>query len=145
MPPAPSCDLVLFGDHEEVLTPSVMFEGSLSRYAFCEVVTFKVVNSSPDFHCKDLEESITNSAYTKWKLPIQIIPESKERDFKFDILDATKIWPESLVPREEISEPVLNKTVDEYFPEVEQVTFCNSHVSGIGFSDDPLLQGRNFS
>ena len=41
---------------------------------------------------------------------------------------------------------VLNRTVDEYFPEVEQVAFCTSHVvPGIGFSDDPLLTSRNFS
>jgi catalase len=46
----------------------------------------------------------------------------------------------------EIGELVLNRTVDEFFPEVEQVAFCTSHVvPGIGFSNDPLLQGRNFS
>lgn len=45
-----------------------------------------------------------------------------------------------------IGEMVLNRTVDEYFPETEQVAFCTAHVvPGIGFSDDPLLQGRNFS
>lgn len=36
--------------------------------------------------------------------------------------------------------------VDEYFPETEQVAFCTSYiVPGIGFGDDPLLIGRNFS
>jgi len=60
--------------------------------------------------------------------------------------DATKVWPEELVPVQPIGEFELNKTVEEYFPEVEQVAFCTSHVvPGIGFSDDPLLQGRNFS
>jgi catalase len=50
------------------------------------------------------------------------------------------------VPVEIIGEMELNRVVDEYFPEVEQVAFCTSHiVPGIGFSDDPLLQGRNFS
>ena len=61
-------------------------------------------------------------------------------------MDATKVWPEHLVPLETIGEMVLNRVVDEYFTEVEQVAFCTSHVvPGIGFSDDPLLQGRNFS
>lgn len=47
---------------------------------------------------------------------------------------------------EPIGEFILNRMVDEYFAEVEQVAFCTSHiVPGIGFSDDPLLQGRNFS
>jgi catalase len=87
-----------------------------------------------------------NGAYPKWFFGIQVIPESKEHDFEFDILDATKVWPEELVPVQIIGEMELNRTVDEYFPEVEQVAFCTSHVvPGIGFSDDPLLQGRNFS
>lgn len=106
----------------------------------------KINGQDPDFHRKDLNEAIENGAYPKWKFAIQTIPESKEHDFDFDILDATKIWPQELVPLEEIGELVLNRVVDEFFPETEQVAFCTSHVvPGIGFSDDPLLQGRNFS
>ncbi|OSD05927.1 catalase [Trametes coccinea BRFM310] len=106
----------------------------------------KIAGQDPDFHRKDLEEAIANGAFPKWFFGIQVIPEARENDFDFDILDATKIWPEELVPVEIIGEMVLNRTVDEYFPEVEQVAFCTAHVvPGIGFSDDPLLQGRNFS
>lgn len=69
-----------------------------------------------------------------------------EHDFDFDILDATKVWPEDLVPVEIIGEMELNRNPEEFFTEVEQVAYCTSHVvPGIGFSDDPLLQGRNFS
>ena len=99
-----------------------------------------------DFHRKDLNEAIENGAPAKWSFGIQVVPEAREHDFEFDILDATKLWPEELIPLEIIGEMVLNRTVDEYFPETEQVAFCTSHVvPGIGFSDDPLLQGRNFS
>lgn len=99
-----------------------------------------------DFHRKDLQEAIENGAFPTWQFAIQAIPEAREHDFDFDILDATKVWPEELVPLEVLGELVLNRMVDEYFPEVEQVAFCTSHiVPGIGFSDDPLLQGRNFS
>ncbi|KAH7883848.1 catalase-like domain-containing protein [Phlebopus sp. FC_14] len=106
----------------------------------------KICGQDPDFHRKDLNEAIENKAYPKWKLAIQTIPEHREHDFEFDILDATKVWPEELVPLEEIGELVLDRVVDEFFPETEQVAFCTSHVvPGIGFSDDPLLQGRNFS
>ncbi|KZT23752.1 catalase [Neolentinus lepideus HHB14362 ss-1] len=106
----------------------------------------KIAGQDPDFHRKDLEEAINNGVYPKWKFGIQVIPEVNEHDFEFDILDATKLWPEELVPIEYIGEMTLNRVVDEYFPEVEQVAFCTSHiVPGIGFSDDPLLQGRNFS
>lgn len=106
----------------------------------------KLAGQDPDFHRKDLMEAIDNKAYPKWKFAIQTIPEDWEHDFEFDILDATKVWPEDLVPLRVIGELELNRNVDEFFPQTEQVAFCTSHiVPGIDFSDDPLLQGRNFS
>jgi catalase len=106
----------------------------------------KISGQDPDFHRKDLEEAIVTGAYPKWSFGIQVLPESREHDFEFDILDASKIWPEEFVPIEYIGELTLDRCVDEFFAETEQVAFCTSHVvPGIGFSDDPLLQGRNFS
>lgn len=106
----------------------------------------KIAGQDPDFHRKDLMEAIESGVFPKWKFGIQVIPEGKEDGFEFDILDATKVWPEELVPIRYIGELELNRNVDEYFTETEQVAFCTSHiVPGIGFSDDPLLQGRNFS
>ncbi|EEH22140.2 catalase A [Paracoccidioides brasiliensis Pb03] len=108
--------------------------------------SFKLGGQDPDYHRKDLMEAIDNKVYPKWKFGIQVIPEEKEHEFEFDILDATKIWPEDLVPVRYIGEMELNRNVDEFFPQTEQVAFCTSHiVPGIEFSDDPLLQGRNFS
>lgn len=106
----------------------------------------KLAGQDPDFHRKDLEEAIENGAFPKWKFGVQIIKEEDEHKFEFDILDATKLWPEDLVPTRYIGELELNRTVDEFFPQTEQAAFCTSHVvPGIGHSDDPLLQGRNFS
>ncbi|KAG2414948.1 catalase A [Aspergillus terreus] len=106
----------------------------------------KLAGQDPDFHRKDLMEAIDNKAYPKWDFAIQVIPEEKQDDFDFDILDATKVWPEDQVPLRVIGEMELNRNVDEFFPQTEQVAFCTSHiVPGIDFSDDPLLQGRNFS
>jgi catalase len=106
----------------------------------------KIAGQDPDFHRKDLWQAIENGAYPKWKFGIQVIPESQEHDFEFDILDATKVWPEELVPIRYIGQLELNRNPDEYFTQTEQVAFCTSHVvPGIGFSNDPLLQGRNFS
>ncbi|KAI0914458.1 catalase [Ustulina deusta] len=106
----------------------------------------KLAGQDPDFHRKDLWEAIENGAYPKWKFGIQTIPESREHDFDFDILDATKVWPEDLIPVRYIGELELNRNVDEFFPQTEQVAFCTAHmVPGIGHSDDPLLQGRSFS
>lgn len=106
----------------------------------------KLAGQDPDFHRKDLHEAIENGAFPKWKFGVQVIDEKDEGNFEFDILDATKLWPEELVPIRYIGELELNRVVDEYFPQTEQSAFCTSHlVPGIGASDDPLLQGRNFS
>lgn len=106
----------------------------------------KLAGEDPDFHRKDLWEAIENKVYPKWKFGIQVIPEADEHNFEFDILDATKVWPEELVPVRYIGELELNRNPDEFFTQVEQIAFCTSHVvPGIGFSNDPLLQGRNFS
>jgi catalase len=106
----------------------------------------KLAGQDPDFHRKDLWEAIENGAFPKWKFGIQTIPEAEQDNFEFDILDATKVWPEELVPIRYIGTLELNRNVDEFFTQTEQSAYCTSHiVPGIGFSDDPLLQGRNFS
>ncbi|KAJ5166332.1 spore-specific catalase CatA [Penicillium canariense] len=106
----------------------------------------KIAGQDPDFHRKDLMEAIDKKIYPKWDFAIQVIPEDKQDAFEFDVLDATKIWPEDIVPLQVIGELELNRNVDEFFPQTEQAAFCTSHiVPGIDFSDDPLLQGRNFS
>ena len=122
------------------------FTPELGVHSFVWDEALKLAGQDPDFHRKDLYEAIENGAYPKWKFGIQTLPESREHDFDFDILDATKVWPEEQVPIRYIGTLELNRNVDEYFTQTEQVAFCTSHVvPGIGFSDDPLLQGRNFS
>ncbi|KAK0631039.1 catalase-like domain-containing protein [Bombardia bombarda] len=106
----------------------------------------KLAGQDPDFHRKDLWEAIENGVYPKWKFGVQAIAEADEHKFEFDILDATKVWPENLVPIQYFGELELNRNPDEFFTQTEQIAFCTSHVvPGIGFSNDPLLQGRNFS
>jgi catalase len=62
------------------------------------------------------------------------------------VLDATKIIPEELVPVRIVGRLVLDRVVDNFFAETEQVAFMTQNVPpGIDFSNDPLLQGRNFS
>lgn len=90
--------------------------------------------------------AIERGDYPEWELGVQIIPEEDEDKFDFDLLDPTKIVPESLVPVTRIGKMVLNRNVNNYFSETEQVTFHPGHiVRGIGFTNDPLLQGRLFS
>ena len=66
--------------------------------------------------------------------------------FEFDVLDATKLIPEEQVPVRIVGRLVLDRMVDNFFAETEQVAFCTQNiVPGIDFTNDPLLQGRNFS
>ena len=66
--------------------------------------------------------------------------------FEFDVLDATKLIPEEQIPLRVIGRMVLDRNPVNYFAETEQVAFMTQNVvAGIDFSNDPLLQGRNFS
>jgi catalase len=106
----------------------------------------KVSGKDPDFHRRDLFESIERGDYPEWELGLQIVEERDEFKFDFDLLDPTKIIPEELVPVRRVGKMVLNRNPDNYFAETEQVAFHSGHVvPGIDFTNDPLLQGRLFS
>lgn len=108
--------------------------------------TLKVSGADPDSHRKDLYDAIDGGDYPVWDFCVQLLPEDKEFDFDFDILDPTKVWPEEDIEKIKIGEIILNKNVDNYFAETEQVAFNPGNVvPGIDFTNDPLLQGRLFS
>lgn len=105
-----------------------------------------ISGKDPDFHRRDLWEAINSGTFPEWELGVQIIPEADELKFDFDLLDATKLIPEELVPVQRIGKMTLNKNPDNFFAETEQVGFNPGRlVPGIDFSNDPLLQGRIFS
>jgi catalase len=106
----------------------------------------KISGQDPDFLRRDLWEAIENGDYPEWEFGVQIIEEEDEHKFDFDLLDATKIIPEELVPVKRIGKLTLNRNPDNFFAETEQVAFHPGHiVPGIDFTNDPLLQGRLFS
>ena len=108
--------------------------------------TLKVSGNDPDSQRKDLYDAIDEGNYPVWDFCVQLLPEEKEFDFTFDILDPTKIWPEEDIEKIKIGEITLNRNVDNFFAETEQVAFNPGNViPGIDFSNDPLLQGRLFS
>ncbi|MEJ6979382.1 catalase [Pedobacter sp. P351] len=105
-----------------------------------------ISGKDPDFHRRDLWDAIESGAFPEWELGVQIVPEEDEFKFEFDLLDATKIIPEELVPVQRIGKMTLNRNPDNFFAETEQVAFHLGHiVPGIDFTNDPLLQGRLFS
>jgi catalase len=103
----------------------------------------KISGADPDFHRRDLWEAIESKNYPEWELGIQVFTEEEADRFSFDVLDATKLIPEELVPVKPIGRMVLNRNPDNFFAETEQVAFCTAHiVPGLDFSNDPLLAGR---
>src|SRR4029453_3157471 len=106
----------------------------------------KISGADPDFHRRDLWEAIESGNYPEWELGLQIFTEEEAEQWSFDVLDSTKIVPEELVPLRTVGRLVLNRNPDNFFAETEQIAFCTQHViPGIDFTNDPLLQGRNFS
>lgn len=106
----------------------------------------KISGADPDFHRRDLFESINRGDFPEWQFGVQLFSEQQAEQFPFDHLDATKLIPEEMVPVKIVGKMVLNRYPDNFFAETEQVAFCPSHLPpGIDFSNDPLLQGRLFS
>ena len=92
----------------------------------------------------DLVGAIDKGDFPKWDLYIQVLKPEDLAKFAFDPLDATKIWPD--VPEQKIGQMVLNKNVDNFFQETEQVAMSPANVvPGIEPSEDRLLQGRVFA
>ena len=108
--------------------------------------TQKLAGKDPDFNRRDLWERIDKGNFPEFELCLQIVEEKDEHKFDFDLLDSTKIIPEEQVPLRRVGKMTLNRNVDNFFSETEQVAFHVGHVvPGIDFTNDPLLQGRLFS
>ncbi|WP_057937266.1 catalase [Algoriphagus resistens] len=106
----------------------------------------KISGQDPDFHRRDLWNAIESGNFPEWELGVQLVPEQDEHKFDFDLLDATKIIPEELVPVKLVGKLVLDRNPTNFFAETEQIAFHPGHlVPGIDFTNDPLLQGRLFS
>jgi catalase len=106
----------------------------------------KINGADPDFHRRDLWDSIQAGNFPEWELGLQVFDEVFAEKFDFDVLDPTKLIPEEELPVRIVGRMVLDRCVDNFFAETEQVAFCTQNiVPGIDFSNDPLLQGRNFS
>jgi catalase len=103
----------------------------------------KIAGADPDYTRRDLWESIESGVLPEYELNFQVFTEEQAERFSFDVLDATKIVPEELVPLTPVGRMVLDRNPDNFFAETEQVAFgVQNLVPGIDFSNDPLLAGR---
>ncbi|WP_262177744.1 catalase [Saccharococcus sp. Marseille-Q5394] len=139
-----SINTYLFINGEGVATfVRFVWKPVLGVHSLLQEEALKIGGLDPDFHRKDLREAIDRGAYPEYELGVQLIPMEDEFKYDFDVLDPAKFWPEELIPVQIIGKMTLNRNVDNYFAELEQVAFNPANVvPGIGFSNDPVLQGR---
>jgi catalase len=106
----------------------------------------KISGADPDFHRRDLWNAIDQGNFPEWELGLQLFDQAFADKFDFDVLDATKLIPEEILPLKIVGRLVLDRLVTNFFAETEQVAFCvRNVVPGIDFTNDPLLQGRILS
>ncbi|WP_019657270.1 catalase [Variovorax atrisoli] len=133
----------LVNEEGEAFLVKFHWQPKLGTHSLVWEEAVKISGADPDFHRRDLWEAIDAGEYPEWELGLQIFTEEQAEKFSFDILDATKIVPEELVPVRIVGRMVLNRNPDNFFAETEQVAFCTAHVvPGIDFTNDPLLAGR---
>jgi catalase len=105
-----------------------------------------MVAQEPDFHIRDLFDSIAKGDHPSWTLNMQIMPFADAADYRFNPFDLTKVWPHGDYPLIPIGRMVLDRNPENYFAEVEQAAFEPANlVRGIGPSPDKMLLGRLFS
>ncbi|ORY17073.1 catalase-like domain-containing protein [Clohesyomyces aquaticus] len=106
----------------------------------------RLAGQEPDYHVKDLFNAIERGDYPKWTLYLQVMDPKEAETYRWNIFDATQIWPHRDYPLVPVGKLTLNKNPENYFADVEQAAFSPSTmVPGIAPSADVMLQARMFS
>ena len=139
-----SINSYLFVNDQDVATfVRYVWKPVLGVHSLLQDEALKIGGLDPDFHRRDLREAIDKGAFPEYELGVQLIPMEDEFKYDFDVLDPAKFWPEEIIPVQMIGKLTLNRNIDNYFTESEQVAFNPANVvPGIDFSNDPVLQGR---
>ena len=136
----------LLNDKDEATFVKFHWRPKLGTQSTCWDEAVKIAGADPDYHRRDLFEAIDRGAFPEWEFAVQLLSQAEADALPFDILDPTKLIPEELHPLKVVGRMVLDRNVDNFFAETEQVAFLPTNiVPGIDFSEDPLLQGRLFS
>lgn len=136
----------LLNDKDEPTFVKFHWRPKLGTQSTCWDEAVKIAGADPDYHRRDLYEAIAKGDFPEWEFGVQLLSQDEADALPFDILDATKVIPEELVPIRMIGRMVLNRNPDNFFAETEQAAFLPTNMPpGIDVSEDPLLQGRLFS
>ncbi|WP_428030450.1 catalase [Ancylobacter sp.] len=136
----------LLNDKDESTFVKFIWKPKLGLQSVVWNEAVKINGADPDFHRRDLWEAVQSGNFPEWELCVQLFDQEFADSFDFDVLDPTKLIPEEIIKPVPIGRLVLDRMPDNFFAETEQVAFMTQNVPpGIDFSNDPLLQGRNFS
>ncbi len=103
----------------------------------------RIKGEDPDYAQRDLFTSIKNGDFPKWRVCVQVMPESEAASYKVNPFDLTKVWSHKDYPLIEVGEMTLDKNPENYFAEVEQAAHSPVNiVPGMGYSPDKMLQAR---
>ncbi|KAF8128419.1 catalase [Boletus edulis] len=106
----------------------------------------RLSGENPDYGIQALFESIEAKKYPSWTVYVQTMTAEQAENFRYNVLDLTKVWPHKDYPMRPIGKLVLNENVQNYFAEIEQAAFSPSHsIPYFEPSCDPVLQSRLFS
>ncbi|MCB9967745.1 MAG: catalase [Geminicoccaceae bacterium] len=106
----------------------------------------EVIGRTRESTQEDLYAAIEKGDFPKWKVQVQIMPETDAEKTPYNPFDLTKVWPHGDYPPIDVGVLELNRNPDNYFAEIEQAAFAPSNIiPGIGFSPDKMLQARIFS
>lgn len=95
---------------------------------------------------KDLFTAIEMGNFPQWDMFVQIMEDHEHPELDWDPLDDTKVWPERDFPLRHVGTLTLNRNVEDFFNENEQIAMGTGVlVDGLDFSDDKMLVGRTFS
>ena len=95
---------------------------------------------------RDLYEAIERGEYPQWDFFVQVMADNEHPELDWDPLDDTKIWPEDQFPLRHAGVMTLDRNVQDFHNENEQIAMGTGVlVDGLDFSDDKMLVGRTFS
>ena len=122
------------------------FKNQQGHKHYTNAESAQIIGQTRESYQEALFGAIAEGRFPKWSLKIQVMTEEQAKDTWFNPFDLTKVWPHSDFPLIDVGEYELNRNVDNYFSEIEQVAFSPSNVvPGISWSPDKMLQARIFS
>jgi catalase len=108
--------------------------------------TVRLAGEEPDYHIKDVFNAIEKGEYPIWTMCLQIMDPKEAETYRWNIFDATRIWPHKDYPLIPVGKLTLKTNPENYFQDIEQAAFSPSNmVPGISTSADLMLQARMFS